>query len=41
MPGKIDENIDSVLDDPTVQMYGVEAAGHGIETGEHAASLDE
>ena len=27
------------LDDPTVQMYGVEAAGHGIETGEHAASL--
>ena len=27
------------LDDPTVQMFGVEAAGHGIETGEHAASL--
>ena len=27
------------LDDPTVQMYGVEAAGHGIEPGEHAASL--
>ena len=27
------------LDDLTVQMYGVEAAGHGIETGEHAASL--
>ena len=27
------------LDDPTVQMYGVEAAGHGIETGKHAASL--
>ena len=27
------------LDDPTVQMYGVEAAGYGIETGEHAASL--
>ena len=27
------------LDDPTVQMFGVEAAGHGIESGEHAASL--
>ena len=27
------------LDDASVQMYGVEAAGHGIETGEHAASL--
>ena len=27
------------LDDPSVQMYGVEAAGHGIETGKHAASL--
>jgi len=27
------------LDDPDVQMIGVEAAGHGIETGQHAASL--
>jgi len=27
------------LDDPSVAMIGVEAAGHGIETGEHAASL--
>jgi tryptophan synthase beta chain len=27
------------LDDPTVRMIGVEAAGHGIETGLHAASL--
>ncbi len=27
------------LDDPDVAMYGVEAAGRGIETGEHAASL--
>ena len=27
------------LDDPSVQMYGVEAAGDGIETGKHAASL--
>lgn len=27
------------LDDPSVRMFGVEAAGHGIETGEHAASL--
>jgi tryptophan synthase beta chain len=27
------------LDDPTVKLYGVEAAGHGIETGQHAASL--
>ncbi len=28
------------LDDPTVKMYGVEAAGHGIESGKHAASLN-
>jgi len=28
------------LDDPTVKMIGVEAAGHGIETGKHAASLN-
>jgi tryptophan synthase beta chain len=28
------------LDDPTVKMYGVEAAGLGIETGKHAASLN-
>jgi tryptophan synthase beta chain len=27
------------LDDPSVRMIGVEAAGHGIETGMHAASL--
>ncbi len=27
------------LDDPLVRMIGVEAAGHGIETGEHAAAL--
>ena len=27
------------LDDPDVEMYGVEAAGSGIETGKHAASL--
>ena len=27
------------LDDPEVKMIGIEAAGHGIETGEHAASL--
>ena len=28
------------LDDPEVRIVGVEAAGHGIETGEHAASLN-
>jgi tryptophan synthase beta chain len=27
------------LDDAGVAMYGVEAAGHGLETGEHAASI--
>src|SRR5690606_27039727 len=27
------------LDEPSVRMYGVEAAGHGLETGKHAASL--
>ncbi|MBV9221531.1 MAG: tryptophan synthase subunit beta, partial [Methylobacteriaceae bacterium] len=27
------------LDDRSVEIYGVEAAGHGIETGQHAASL--
>ncbi|MGZ0188527.1 MAG: tryptophan synthase subunit beta [Alphaproteobacteria bacterium] len=27
------------LDDPDVAMYGVEAAGHGIATGEHAAAI--
>src|ERR687891_53402 len=27
------------LDDPDVRMIGVEAEGHGIETGEHAAAL--
>src|SRR5205809_7024416 len=28
------------LDDPSVKMIGVEAAGHGLETGLHAASLN-
>ncbi len=28
------------LDDPGVAMYGVEAAGHGIDTDRHAASLN-
>ncbi|MCR9212868.1 MAG: tryptophan synthase subunit beta [Proteobacteria bacterium] len=28
------------LDDDSVEMIGVEAAGHGIETGQHAASLN-
>ncbi|TVP89274.1 MAG: tryptophan synthase subunit beta [Pseudomonadaceae bacterium] len=27
------------LDDPDVQIIGVEAAGHGLDSGEHAASL--
>jgi tryptophan synthase beta chain len=27
------------LDDPAVRLIGVEAAGHGVETGKHAASL--
>jgi tryptophan synthase beta chain len=27
------------LDDPSVQMFGVEAAGHGLDTEQHAASL--
>ncbi|MBK8285141.1 MAG: tryptophan synthase subunit beta [Ahniella sp.] len=27
------------LNDPSVAIYGAEAAGHGLETGEHAASL--
>ena len=27
------------LDDDAIDIYGVEAAGHGIDTGEHAASL--
>jgi tryptophan synthase beta chain len=27
------------LDEPSVEMYGVEAAGHGIATGKHAASI--
>ena len=29
----------SFLDDSTVALYGVEAGGHGVETGEHAASI--
>ncbi len=28
------------LDDPGVKIYGVEAGGHGIETGRHAASMN-
>ena len=28
------------LDDPSVRLIGVEAGGHGLETGEHAAILD-
>jgi tryptophan synthase beta chain len=28
------------LDDPSVKMIGVEAAGHGLPTGKHAASLN-
>ena len=28
------------LDDPDVAMLGIEAAGHGIDTGQHAASLN-
>jgi len=28
------------LNDENVQMYGVEAAGHGIETGKHSAPLN-
>jgi tryptophan synthase beta chain len=27
------------LDDPSIEIYGVEAAGRGIKTGEHAASI--
>jgi tryptophan synthase beta chain len=27
------------LDEPSVEIYGVEAAGHGLDSGEHAASL--
>ncbi|MCC7281065.1 MAG: tryptophan synthase subunit beta [Acetobacteraceae bacterium] len=27
------------LDEPSVQLYGVEAAGHGLDSGQHAASL--
>jgi tryptophan synthase beta chain len=27
------------LDEPSVALYGVEAAGHGLESGRHAASL--
>jgi tryptophan synthase beta chain len=27
------------LDDPGIEMFGVEAAGHGLETGLHAASI--
>jgi tryptophan synthase beta chain len=28
------------LDEPTIKMIGVEAAGYGVETGKHAASLN-
>jgi len=27
------------LDEPEVKLYGVEAGGHGVETGEHAATI--
>ena len=27
------------LDDPSVELVGVEAGGHGLETGEHASRL--
>jgi tryptophan synthase beta chain len=27
------------LDDPDIEIYGVEAAGRGLETGQHAASI--
>jgi tryptophan synthase beta chain len=27
------------LDEPSIEMYGVEAAGHGLPSGEHAASI--
>jgi tryptophan synthase beta chain len=27
------------LDEPTIEIYGVEAAGHGLETAQHAASI--
>jgi tryptophan synthase beta chain len=27
------------LDDPSVEMFGVEAAGHGLTSGQHAASI--
>jgi tryptophan synthase beta chain len=27
------------LDEPSIEMYGVEAAGHGIASGQHAASI--
>jgi tryptophan synthase beta chain len=29
------------LDDESVAMYGVEAGGHGVETGQHAAPLND
>ncbi|MEL7400529.1 MAG: tryptophan synthase subunit beta, partial [Pseudomonadota bacterium] len=29
------------LEDESVKMYGVEAGGHGVETGEHAAPLND
>ena len=27
------------LDEPTIEIYGVEAAGHGLPSGKHAASI--
>jgi tryptophan synthase beta chain len=27
------------LDEPNIEIYGVEAAGHGLESGQHAASI--
>ena len=32
-------NTDPFLDDAGVEIYGVEAAGHGLSSGQHAASL--
>jgi len=29
----------SFLDEPSIEMYGVEAAGHGLASGQHAASI--
>ncbi len=31
---------DAFLDDPSVRLYGIEAAGRGVDTEEHAASIE-